>query len=52
MEEQFVGIGDILHIQQFDGRVGVGIEVFVHILQHILDANLLTVADRPHRVEL
>ena len=52
MEEQLVGIGDILYVEQLDGRVALGVEVFIHILQHILYAYLLSVADRPYGVEL
>jgi hypothetical protein len=52
MEKQLVRIADILDIEQFDFRIGLGVEVLVHILQDILDANLLTVAYRPHTVEL
>ena len=44
MEEQFVGIGDILHIQQFYRRIGIWIEILIHILQHILNTNLLAIA--------
>ena len=52
MKKQLVGVGDVFDIEQLDLRVGLGIEVLVHILQHILDAYLLTVAYRPHAVEL
>ena len=52
MEEQLVRIGDILYVEQLDGRVALGVEVFIHILQHILYAYLLSVADRPYGVEL
>ena len=52
MEEQFVWIGDILDIQEFDLGIGLRIEVLVHILQHILNANLFAIADAPHTVEL
>ena len=50
--EQFVGIGDVFNIKQLHGRVGFWIEVLVHILQHILDANLFPVTDGPNAVEL
>ena len=52
MEQQLVGIRDVLDIEQLDLRVGLRIEVLVHILQHVLDTDLLAVADRPHAVEL
>ena len=52
MEQQFVGIGDVLDIEQFHLRVVLGIEMLVHILQHVFDADLLTIADTPHAVEL
>ena len=52
MEEQLVGIADVLDIEQLHLRIGLGVEVLVHILQHILDADLLAVAYRPHAVEL
>ena len=44
VEEQFVGIGDVFNIEQLHGGVGFWIEVLVHILQHVLDANLFSVA--------
>ena len=52
MKEQLVRIGDILDIQEFDLGIGLRIEVLVHILQHILNANLFAIADAPHTVEL
>ena len=52
MEQQFVGVGDVLDIEQFHLRVVLGIEMLVHILQHVFDADLLAVADTPHAVEL
>ena len=52
MEQQLVRIGDVLDIEQFDRRVFLGIEVLVHVLQHILDAYLFAIADRPYAVEL
>ena len=52
MEQQFVGIGNVLNIQQLDFRVGVWVVVLVHVLQYILNAYLLAVADAPHAVEL
>ena len=52
MEQQFVGVGDILDIEQFHLRVVLGIEMLVHILQHVFDADLLTIADTPHAIEL
>ena len=51
VEEQFVRVTDVLDIEQFDLGVGLGVEVLVHILQHILDADLFAVADAPHAVE-
>ena len=33
-------------------RISIGIEVLIHILQHVLDAYLLTITDRPNAVEL
>ena len=51
VEEQLVGVGDVLDIEQFYARVAFGVEVFVHILQHVLDAYLLAVSYRPHAVE-
>ena len=52
MEEQLIGIADILDIEQFDLRIRLGVEVLVHILQHILDADLFAVADTPDTIEL
>ena len=52
MEEQFVGIRDILDIKQFDLGIGLRIEVIVHILQHVLDTDLFAIADAPHAIEL
>ena len=51
MIEQFVRIGNVLDIEQFDVRVTLRIEVLVHILQCILDTNLLAVADAPDGIE-
>ena len=52
MEQQFVGVRYVLYVQQLHLRVGLGVEVLVHKLQHVLNAYLLAVADAPHRVEL
>ena len=52
MVEQLVGVGDILDIEQFYFGVGLWVEVLIHILQHVLDAYLLAIADRPDTVEL
>ena len=52
MEQQLVGVGDVLDIEQFYFGVVLGIEMLVHILQHVFDADLLAVADTPHTVEL
>ena len=52
MEQQFVRIGYVLDIKQFYRRRSLGVKVFVHILQHVLNANLLPVTDAPHRAEL
>ena len=52
VEQQFVGVRDILYVKQFHLRVGFGVKVLVHVLQHVLYANLLAVAYRPHAVEL
>ena len=52
MEQQFVRIRDILDIEQFDFRIDIWIEVFIHILQHVFDTNLFAVAYRPHAIEL
>ena len=52
MEEQLVGVGDVLDIEQFHLRVGGGVEMLIHVLQHIFNAYLLAVADTPDRAEL
>ena len=52
MIQQFIGVGNILDIQQLHQRVALSIEMLVHILQHGLDAVLLAIADRPHAVKL
>ena len=52
MEQELVGVGDVLDIKELDAGVVLGIEVLVHILEHVLDADLLAVADTPDRVEL
>ena len=52
MIQQFIGVGDILDIKQFYLRIGLGIKALVHILQHILDTNLLAVTNAPHTVKL
>ena len=52
MEEQFVGVGYVFDIEQFDFRVGVRVEVFVHVLKHVFYTDLFTVANRPYRVKL
>ena len=49
--EQLVWVGDILDIEQFHHRIGLRIEVIVHILQHVLNTNLLAIANAPYRVE-
>ena len=51
MVEQLVWVADILDIEQFHLRIGIGVEVLIHILQYILDADLLAVADAPHTIE-
>ena len=51
MEEEFVGVGDVFDVKQLDVRVGGWVEVLVHVLEHVLDANLLAVAHAPHGVE-
>ena len=48
IEQQLVGVSDVLHIEQLDLGIMLGIEVLVHILQHVLDAYLLTIADAPY----
>ena len=52
MKQQFVGVGYILDIEQFYLRIGLGIKSLVHILQHVLDTNLLTITYAPNAVEL
>ena len=52
MIQQLVGVADVLDIQQFHLRVGLGVKVLVHILQHVLNAYLLTVSYAPHAVKL
>ena len=52
MKQQLVGVGDILYVEQFHGRVLARRVVLVHVLQHVFDAYLLAVANRPHAVEL
>ena len=52
MEKQFVGVGYILNIEQFDRRVGLWIVILVHVLQGVLDTNLFAVSDGPYAVEL
>ena len=51
MEQQFVGIGYILNVEQLHLRVALGVEALVHVLKHILNANLFAVADAPYGVE-
>ena len=45
MEQQFVGVGYVLYVEQFHVGVQLWIEMFVHIFQHGLYAYLLAVAD-------
>ena len=52
MEQQHVGIRNVLDVKQFDFRVGFGIKILVHIHENVLDANLLAIADRPDAIEL
>ena len=52
MLEQAFGVRNILDIEQFDLGVALGVKVLVHVFQHVFDANLLAVTDRPHAVEL
>lgn len=52
MEQELVGVGDVLDIEELDAGVVLGIKVLVHILEHVLDADLLAVADTPYGVEL
>ena len=52
MKQQLVGIGDVLDIEEFYARVTFSVKVIVHVLQHVLNANLLAVAYRPYAVEL
>ena len=42
--EQFVGVADILYVEQLHLGVTLCVEVLVHIFQHRLDAYLLAVA--------
>ncbi len=51
MEKQLVGVGNILDVKQFHKRVALGVEMLVHVFQNALDANLLTVANRPHGIK-
>ena len=51
MEKQFIRIGNILDVKQFDMRIPFGIELLIHILQHIFNTYLLTVTDTPDRIE-
>ena len=50
--QQLVGVAYVFDIQQFHLRVGLGVKVLVHILQHVLNAYLLTVSYAPHAVKL
>ena len=50
--QQLVGVAYVFDIQQFHLRVGLGVKVLVHILQHVLNAYLLTVTNAPHAVKL
>ena len=52
VEQQFVGVRDVLDIKEFYFRIRLRVEVLVHILQHVLDTNLFAVADAPHTIEL
>ena len=52
MVQEFIGVGYILDIEQFNLRIGLGIEVIVHILQHVLDTNLFAITNAPYAVEL
>ena len=49
--EHLVGVGNVLDVEQLHQRVVLGVEVLVHILQHALDAYLMTVTDRPYTIE-
>ena len=51
VEKQFVGVGNILDVEQLHQRVALGVEVLVHIFQNGFNANLLAVAHAPDRVE-
>jgi hypothetical protein len=52
MKEKLVGIGNILNIEEFDVGVCFWIEMLVHILQNIFNANLFAIANRPNAIEL
>ena len=40
MEQQHVGIRNVLDVKQFDFRVGFGIKILVHIHENVLDATI------------
>ena len=44
MEQKFVRIRDVLDIEQLDFRISIRIEIFIHILQHVFNTNLFTIA--------
>ena len=52
MIQQLIGIRDVFDVQQFDLGVRFRIKVLVKVLQHILNTNLLAVADGPYAIEL
>ena len=52
VEQQLIRVAYVLYIQQFHLRVGLGVKVLVHILQHVLNTYLLAVTNAPHAVKL
>lgn len=52
MEQQAVGVADALDIEQLYLGVRFGVELLVHVLQHIFHADLFGIAHRPYGVEL
>ena len=52
MLQQAVGFRNVLDIEQLDLGVVLGVKVLVHVFEHVLDADLLAVANRPDGVEL
>ena len=52
MEQQLVGVADVLDIEQLYLRVVFGVEILIHVLQHVLNTYLLAIADAPYGVEL